>query len=63
MYNSNLYQIIDLPGTYSIMSDSEEEEIARDYICFEGNDCTVIVVDATRLEELKFSKANFRNDR
>ncbi len=50
MYNSNLYQIIDLPGTYSIMSDSEEEEIARDYICFEGNDCTVIVVDATRLE-------------
>ena len=32
------------------MSDSEEEEIARDYICFEGNDCTVIVVDATRLE-------------
>lgn len=50
MYNSNSYQIIDLPGTYSIMSDSEEEEIARDYICFEGNDCTVIVVDATRLE-------------
>ena len=32
------------------MSNSEEEEIARDYICFEKNDCTVIVVDATRLE-------------
>lgn len=32
------------------MSNSEEEEIARDYICFEENDCTVIVVDATRLE-------------
>ena len=32
------------------MSNSEEEEIARDYICFEPNDCTVVVVDATRLE-------------
>lgn len=32
------------------MSNSEEEEIARDYICFEQNDCTVVVVDATRLE-------------
>ena len=32
------------------MSNSEEEEIARDYICFEENNCTVIVVDATRLE-------------
>ena len=49
-YNDNLYEIVDLPGTYSIMSDSEEEEIARDYICFEKNDCVVIVVDATSLE-------------
>lgn len=49
-YNENTYNIIDLPGTYSIMSSSEEEEIARDYICFEKVDCTVIVVDATRLE-------------
>lgn len=49
-YNENTYEIIDLPGTYSIMSSSEEEEIARDYICFEHSDCIVIVVDATRLE-------------
>lgn len=41
---------MDIPGTYSIMSNSEEEEIARDYICFGNPDCTVIVVDSTCLE-------------
>ena len=49
-YNQNIYEIVDLPGTYSIMSNSEEEEIARDYICFEQNDCVVVVTDATCLE-------------
>ena len=42
--------LVDLPGTYSLMSNSEEEEIARDYICFGNPDCTVVVVDATCLE-------------
>lgn len=32
------------------MSNSQEEEIARDYICFGNPDCTVVVVDATCLE-------------
>ena len=41
---------VDIPGTYSIMSNSEEEEIARDYICFGNPDVTVIVVDSTCLE-------------
>ena len=41
---------VDIPGTYSIISNSEEEEIARDYICFGNPDATVIVVDATCLE-------------
>ena len=41
---------VDIPGTYSIMSHSEEEEIARDYICFGNPDATVVVVDATCLE-------------
>lgn len=41
---------MDIPGTYSIMSNSEEEEIARDYICFGKHDCTVVVVDATCIE-------------
>ena len=41
---------MDIPGTYSIMSNSEEEEIARNYICFGNSDVTVIVIDATCLE-------------
>lgn len=47
--NKNLL-FVDIPGTYSIMSNSEEEEIARDYICFGNPDATIIVVDATCLE-------------
>jgi ferrous iron transport protein B len=41
---------VDIPGTYSIMSNSEEEEIARDYICFGNPDVTIVVVDATVIE-------------
>ena len=44
------YQLVDIPGTYSIMSHSEEEEIARNYICFGNPDVTIVVVDATCLE-------------
>lgn len=49
-YNNKEFMIVDLPGTYSLMSNSEEEEIARDYICFGNPDCTVVIVDATCLE-------------
>lgn len=44
------FLLVDIPGTYSIMSHSEEEEIARDYICFGNPDATVVIVDATCLE-------------
>lgn len=46
----NTYEIFDLPGTYSVISDSPEEKIARDYICFSRSDLTVIVADATCME-------------
>lgn len=49
-YKNNDFLFVDIPGTYSIMSNSEEEEIARDYICFGNPDATVVVVDATCLE-------------
>lgn len=49
-YSDCDFLFVDIPGTYSIMSHSEEEEIARDYICFGNPDATVIVVDATCLE-------------
>jgi len=44
------FLLIDLPGTYSLISNSQEEEVARDYICFGKPDVTVVVVDSTCLE-------------
>jgi len=44
------YKVVDLPGTYSLLSTSSDEEVARDFILFGQPDVTVIVVDATRLE-------------
>ena len=49
-YAGDDYRIVDLPGTYSLSSTSEDEEIARDFILFSEPDVTVIVADATRLE-------------
>ncbi len=42
--------MVDIPGTYSLMANSTEEEIARDFVCFGNPDTTVIVADATCLE-------------
>ena len=44
------YKLVDLPGTYSLLSSSKDEDVARDFILFGKPDVTVIVVDATRLE-------------
>ncbi|WP_445487983.1 FeoB small GTPase domain-containing protein [Niallia sp. 03133] len=44
------YQLIDLPGTYSLFSNSKDEEIARNYIVFEKPSVTLVVLDATSLE-------------
>ena len=49
-YNGRKYEIVDVPGTYSLMSHSREEEVARDYICFGGCDCVIVVCDAACLE-------------
>lgn len=49
-YQGESYRIVDLPGTYSLSSTSEDEEIARDYILFSRPDLVVVVADATRLE-------------
>lgn len=44
------FRMIDIPGTYSLMSNSVEEEVARDFICFGRPDVTIVVADATCLE-------------
>jgi ferrous iron transport protein B len=49
-YGNQRYKLVDLPGTYSLLSTSLDEEIARNFILFGQPDVTVVVVDATRLE-------------
>ncbi len=49
-YNEQKYKLVDLPGTYSLLSTSTDEEVARDFILFGRPDVTVIVADANRLE-------------
>ena len=44
------YKLVDLPGTYSLLSASQDEEVARNFILFGQPDCTVVVMDATALE-------------
>jgi Fe2+ transport system protein B len=49
-YGSMRYKLVDLPGTYSLLATSLDEEVARDFILFGQPDVTIVVVDATRLE-------------
>ncbi|WP_312159905.1 ferrous iron transport protein B [Oscillibacter sp.] len=44
------YVMVDIPGTYSLMAHSAEEEVARNFICFGEPDAVVVVCDATCLE-------------
>ena len=44
------YKLVDLPGTYSLLSTTVDEEIARNFILFARPDVTVVVVDASHLE-------------
>lgn len=50
LYNNQEYLLVDLPGTYSLFTHSVEEEIARDFICFESEGVILVVCDATCLE-------------
>lgn len=49
-FKNTPFKITDLPGTYSLMANSPEEEIARDFICFQNPDAIIITLDATCLE-------------
>ena len=50
LYGDKRYKLVDLPGTYSLLSTSADEEVARDFILFGQPSVTIVVVDATRLE-------------
>ena len=49
-FSGKKFKVVDLPGTYSLLSTSEDEEVARNFILFGKPDVTVLVVDASRLE-------------
>lgn len=49
-YLEDAYRVIDLPGTYSLLSATSDEDVARDFLLFGAPDVTVVVVDATRLD-------------
>lgn len=50
VYNHKKYTLADLPGTYSLLAASVEEQIARDFLLFGNPQATIVVVDATCLE-------------
>ena len=50
VFNGHSYKLVDLPGTYSLLATSVDEEVARDFLLFGRPDVTVVVVDACRLE-------------
>lgn len=49
-FENKKYLLADIPGTYSLMANSAEEEAARDFLCFENPDAVIVVCDATCLE-------------
>lgn len=49
-YGGKTFNLVDIPGTYSLLSNSPEEEIARNFICFKNPDVVVIILDATCIE-------------
>lgn len=49
-YNERKYIITDLPGTYSLLSFSREEQVARDYLMTNPANCVIIVADANAIE-------------
>jgi GTPase len=49
-FNGVRYKLVDLPGTYSLLSGSQDEEISRNFLLFGRPDCIIVVADATALE-------------
>lgn len=50
VHGGKSFVLVDLPGTYSLLANSSDEIVARDFICFGKPDATIVVADATNLE-------------
>jgi ferrous iron transport protein B len=49
-FNNKVYEVIDLPGIYSLAGESPDELVARNYILNEKPDIIINLVDASNLE-------------
>ena len=58
-YENEVYKVVDLPGTYSLFANSEEEVITRNYIIDEKVDMVVAMVDASQLERSLFLLSDY----
>ena len=50
MYKGEEIRLVDLPGTYALVSKSQEETLAAEFISGGEADCVIAVCDATSLE-------------
>lgn len=53
------YKIVDLPGSYSLSANSDEEIVTRDYIAYGNADLVLIMVDAAQLQRSLYMLADF----
>lgn len=58
-YNEMKYIIADLPGTYSLSANSDEEIVTRDYIASGGADIVCILADSSQLERSLFMLSDY----
>ncbi|MGL5513432.1 MAG: FeoB small GTPase domain-containing protein, partial [Sporomusa sp.] len=59
LHKGSVYHIVDLPGTYSLSANSEEEIVTRTFV-FSGNwDAMIVLIDASQLERSLYLLADF----
>lgn len=59
VYDGQAYRIVDLPGSYSLSANSDEEIITRDYIACAEADLVILMADASQLERSLYMMADF----
>ena len=59
VFDGTTYKVIDLPGSYGLSANSEEEVVTRDYIQSGKADLVCIQVDASQLERSLYMRADF----
>lgn len=58
-YNEQVYRVVDLPGSYSLSANSDEEIVTRDYIAAGQADLVIIMADASQAERSLYMMADF----